>query len=75
METAFSIFTLVGWGLLIGLIVKFEQYKKRLHCPRCGKPWKKSNNEADDTFMCKCGMTTYDRHKFEGTFEERSENY
>ena len=44
-------------------------------CPRCGKPWKKSNNEADDTFMCKCGMTTYDRHKFDGTFEERSKNY
>jgi hypothetical protein len=44
-------------------------------CPRCGKPWKKSDNIADDTFICKCGMTTYDRFRFQPTFEDKSENY
>ena len=49
---------------------------RKKYCPVCGKPMKRLNNVADETYLCKkCGAMTFNSFKYEAEFKERSDKY
>lgn len=80
MNATIIIYIIMAAACVALCVIYYRLGKKiagnKKYCPNCGKEWKRIDSETDVIYHCKkCGLTTYNSHKFEAEMKERSINY